>query len=223
MANTLTHFTCHIHTGAHSVGNYIDETPMESFSFPQVSSAHALAELTVLAQEDENSRWRKRTGSCSSSSALFFLLSSTLRQRLGGPPEWVLSFWVWVWSREGLPQGCFLWESFSPISQSPWDPQAAEDAGVVRGRDKYHSTPLAWPIPLPLTADLTKPLSAHRMLGGCWGMIWGRGASATCQHFKSSPFSFCPHPTAETSTNLLWAAANPSVSGTQLFYLFYLF
>lgn len=106
MANTLTHFTCHIHTGAHSVGNYIDETPMASFSFPQVSSLCSGWANRVLAQEDENSRWRKDW--------LLFELQCTFLLAFFNPPHvWVghqrwgsefLSFWVWVWSREGLPQ-----------------------------------------------------------------------------------------------------------------------
>lgn len=75
----------HIHTGAHSVGNYIDETPMESFSFPQVSSLCSVNTNRVLAQED-GGKLEEKTGSCSGSSALFFLLSSTLT-RLGGPPN----------------------------------------------------------------------------------------------------------------------------------------
>lgn len=196
MANTLTHFTCHIHTGAHSVGNHIDETPMASFSFPQVSSLCSGWANRVLAQEDENSRWRKDW--------LLLELQCTFLLAFFNPPRVWVGHQRWgseflslsVVQRRSSTKACFSCGShFSPISQSPWDPQAWLRPGVWwGGRDKYHSTPLAWPGP-PLTADLTRPPAfcpqdAGGLLGE--GMLWGRGASATCQHFKSSPFHFAP-------------------------------
>lgn len=190
-----------------------------------------LAELTESWHRKMWTAAGAKTGSCLSPSALFFLLSSTLHTTGWATRDGVLSFWVWVGSREGLSQrpASFVGVIFLSISQSPWAPQAWLRPEVWwGGRDRNHSTPFAWPVP-PLTADLAKPPAfcpqdAEGLLGE--GMCWGRGASVTCQHFKSSPFHSAPTQPqrppqiyCEQLQTLLSAEHNSFI----LFYLFLMF
>ena len=222
MANTLTHFTCHIHTGAHSVGNYIDETPMASFSFPQFSSLRAGWANRALAQEDVNSRWSKDW--------LLFEPQCTFLLAFFNPPHDWLGHQRWGSEflslsrvqRRSFTKACFScgshFSSYLPISLGP--PGLAEAWSVVRGQRQESQHPFCLACPSP---DSRSSQAASFLPTGCWGAAGGGdalGKEGLCHlpTLQIFPFSFCPHPTAETSTNLLWAAANPSVSGTQLFY-----
>lgn len=129
----LTHFTCHIHTGAHSV-EYIDETPMASFSFPQVSSLCSGFRLTESWHRRMRTAVGGKTGSCWAPVhfSSCFLQPSTW---LGGPPE--MGFWVSEFGVvRGLPQrpASLVGVIFLLSPNLPGTPGLAEAWSVVRGQ-----------------------------------------------------------------------------------------
>ena len=175
MANTLTHFTCHIHTGTHSIGNYIDKIPVASFSFPRVSSLCAGWANRVLAQEDVNSHWSKDW--------LLFEPSCTFLLAFFNPPHNWVGHQRWCSEflslsgvqRRSSTKACFScgshFSSYPPISLSP--PGLAEAWSVVRGQRQESQHPFcpAWPSPDSRSSQATSFLPT-----GCWG-FWGRGGT----------------------------------------------